>query len=297
MDRFQSMQIFVRVVESGSFTRAAEALDLPKASVSAHIARLEAHLDVRLLQRTTRKLSLTEDGRAYFERAQQLLDDLAELESGLSRAARAPRGRLRVDVAAAYGRHVLVPALPDFFKRYPDISLEVGSSDRPVDLIAEGVDCVIRGGDIHDESLLGRRINVFQVVTCAAPGYLRRHGTPRHPHDLHEHRLIGYFSAKTGRVYPMDFAREDERIEIEGPFRIALNDADSYLAAGIAGIGVLQVVRSAWVDRQIREGALKTILGDWSSEPLPQHILYPSRRNLSARVRVFVDWVVETLGD
>ncbi|MEO8671436.1 MAG: LysR family transcriptional regulator [Tahibacter sp.] len=292
-----AMRVFVRVIESGSFTRAAETLDLPKASVSQYVARLEAHLGVRLLQRTTRRLSATVDGSAYYERARDLLADLAELESGVSNAGLSPRGRLRVDVPAAYGRHVLVPALPDFFARYPDIVLEVGSSDRPVDLLQEGVDCVIRGGEVHDEALIGRRLTTYEVLTCATPSYLARRGTPEHPDELRQHDLIGYFSAKTGRIYALDFERGDQRIDIDGPWRVALNDADSFLAAGIAGLGVLQVVRSAWIERHIESGALTPILRDWRCEPLAQHILYPSRRHLSSRVRVFVDWVVERLGD
>jgi LysR family transcriptional regulator for bpeEF and oprC len=296
MDRLRSMQIYARVVESGSFTRAADALDLPKASVSEHVARLEGHLGVRLLQRTTRRVRLTQDGAAYYARVRHWLDELADLESSLSSAGRAPRGRLRVDVPAAYGRHVLVPALPDFFRRYPELSLELGSSDRPVDLLQEGVDCVVRGGELHDDSLIGRKLGRYQVLTCATPAYLRRHGTPKHPDELRGHALIGYFSAKTGRSYPMDFTREGRRIEIDGPYRIALNDADSYLAAALAGLGVVQIVASARVRASFRSGALKQVLADWTADPLEQYVLWPGRRHLSARVRVFVDWLVEHVG-
>ena len=296
MDKLRAMEIFVRVVEAGSFTRAAEQLDLPKASVSTHVAQLEAALGVRLLQRTTRRLSLTHDGRAYFARARSLLGDVTELEAGLKTTHGAPRGRLRVDAPAAFARHALVPALPDFFARFPEITLELGSSDRPVDLLREGVDCVIRGGEVHDESLVGRRLNTFEVVTCAAPAYLRRRGTPKHPSELRRHDLVGYFSAKSGRTYPMDFTRGAKTIEIDGPFRLALNDADSHLAAGLAGLGVLQLVRSAWIDDLLKRRALKRVLAEWSPEPLEQHVLYPSRRHLSSRVRLFVDWVVEKFG-
>lgn len=296
MDRLLSMQVFARVVESGSFTRAAGLLDLPKASVSQHLARLEAHLGVRLLHRTTRRLRLTEDGAAYYERARHLLDDLDELESGLGKAHRAPRGRLRIDAPASFCRHVLVPALPDFFARYPDILLEVGSSDRPVDLLQEGVDCVIRGGEVHDDSLIGRRLNHFEVITCAAPDYLARFGQPRHPEELRQHALVGFFSAKTGRTFPYDFERDGQRIEIDGPWRLTLNDADSFVAAGLAGLGVMQAVRSQLLDKFLAAGRLQRLLADWQVEPLEQHILYPSRRHLSARVRVFVDWAVARLG-
>lgn len=289
------MQVFVRVAESGSFTRTAEAMDLPKASVSQYVARLEAHLGVRLLHRTTRRLRLTDDGAAYCERARLLLDDLADLESGLARAHRAPRGRLRIDVPAAFGRHVLVPALPDFQARYPELSLDIGSSDRPVDLLQDGVDCVIRGGSLHDDSLIGRRLRRYPVVTCAAPAYLCQHGLPKHPQELGRHALLGFFSAKTGQTFPYDFSQDGERIEVAGPWRHSFNDADSFLAAGLAGLGILQCVRSEWVERQLQTGALLPLLEDWAVEPLDLHILYPSRRHLSARLRVFVDWVVERL--
>ncbi len=297
MDRIRSYECFLRVVDTGSFTRAAELLDLPKASVSGHVARLEQHLGVRLLQRSTRRLSLTADGSACYERARQLLDDLAELEAGLRAEGRELDGRLRVDVAAAFGRHVLVPALPEFFARHPRIRLEVGSSDRPVDLLAEGVDCVIRGGDLHDESLVGRRLRRYPVLTCAAPSYLRGRSRPRHPDELHGHDLVGFFSARTGRVFPFDFERAGERREIDGPFRVALNDADSYLAAALAGLGVVQIVASPEVARQVADKRLVPLLADWASEPLDQYLLYPSRRHLAPRLRAFVDWVVERFGE
>lgn len=297
MDRLAALSAFVRVAESGSFTRAADALGLPKATLSAQVARLEERLGVRLLHRTTRRLALTDDGRACLERARILLEDYEDLESGLGAAARSPRGRLRIDVPAAFGRHVLVPALPAFFARHPQITLEVGSSDRPVDLLAEGVDCVVRGGEVHDESLVGRRLRTLDVVTCAAPSYLHRRGTPKHPHDLARHDLIGYLSARSGRTYAMDFERGAERIEVAGPWRVSLNDADAYIAAGLAGLGVLQAVRSPYVDALLARGALEPILRDWAVEPLPQHVLYPGRRHLSARVRAFVDWIVEQHGD
>lgn len=297
VDRIRSYECFVRVVEAGSFTRAAERLDLPKASVSQHVARLEQHLGVRLLQRSTRRLHLTPDGSACYERARALLDDLADLESGLRAEGRAPRGKLRVDVPAAFGRHALVPALPEFFARHPEIRLEVGSSDRPVDLLQEGVDCVIRGGELHDESLVGRRLRTLAVVTAAAPRYLRGRRRPRHPHALGEHDLVGYFSAKTGRSYAFDFERDGERIEIDGPYRLAVNDADSYLAAALAGLGIVQLVVSDEVARQLAERRLVRLLPDWTPEPLEQHVLYPSRRHLAPRLRAFVDWVVERFGE
>lgn len=295
MDRFTSMQVFVRVVDTGGFTAAALALDLPKASVSQHVSRLERHLGVRLLQRSTRRVRLTDDGATYYARIRHLLDDVGEIEAGLTDARGSPRGRLRIDVPAAFGVHVLAPALPDFHARYPDIHVEVGSSDRPVDLVAEGVDCVVRGGDVFDESLIGRRLESLPIVTLASTAYLRRHGTPTHPRQLAEHALIGYFSTVTGRFSSYEFERGAERIVVDGPFPVAFNDANAFLAGGTAGLGIFQAPRGAWVRDALRDERLTRILKSWRSGALVHTILYPSRRHLPMRVQVFVDWAIERL--
>lgn len=297
MDRFTAMQVFARVVDTGSFTRAAEAMDLPKASVSAHVARLERHLGVRLLERSSRGIRLTEAGAVYHDRIQRLLSELGELETGLAAANQRPGGRLRVDVPSAVGVHVLAPALAEFRALYPDIRLEVGSSDRPVDLLGEGVDCVIRGGDVFDESLVGRRLETLGIVALATPDYLARHGTPTHPDQLRDgHAMVGYFSTKTGKTSPFTFARGAETVTIEGPFDVAFNDANAYLAGGLAGLGVMQMPYGAWIRGLVDEGRLVRILADWTAEPLIHTILYPSRHHLSARVQVFVEWALKRLG-
>ncbi len=295
MDRFTSMQVFVKVADTGGFTAAALALDLPKASVSQHVARLEQHLGVRLLQRSTRRVRLTDDGAAYYARIRHVLDDVGELEAGLVDARRSPRGRLRIDVPAAFGVHVLAPALPDFHGRYPDIRLEIGSSDRPVDLVAEGVDCVVRGGDVFDESLVGRRLESLRIVTLASTAYLRRHGTPTDPRRLADHALIGYFSTVNGAFSPYEFARGSEHVVVDGPFPIGFNDANAFLAAGAAGLGIFQAPCGAWVRAALRDKRLTQILKGWKCGSLVHTILYPSRRHLPMRVQVFVDWAVERL--
>lgn len=296
MDRLAAMRVFISVVDAGSFTRAGQALGLAKASVSHQVAQLEAHLRVRLLHRTTRQLRLTEDGAIYYERAKQLLEDCDELDAALPGAARKASGRLRIDVAAAFGVHLLVPALPDFFKRYPDIHLQIGSTDRPVDLLAEGVDCAIRGGTVFDESLIGRPLRPLAGLTVASAVYLRRHGVPKHPRDLDKHALIGFFSPRDGRSFSYDFARESERIEIDGPFVATFNDANNFLAAGVAGLGIFQAPLTPYLEGHLASGALKRILKDWHVDPLPQTILYPGRRYQPARLRVFVDWALERFG-
>lgn len=254
---------------------------------------LEARLQVKLLHRTTRKAGLTADGAAYLEDARRLLRELAELEAGLGQSARSPRGRLRVDVPAAAGRHVLAPALPGFFARYPELEVELGSSDRPIDLLAEGVDCVIRGGDVYDESLVGRKLGDLPVVTCAAPAYLAAHGAPNHPDELTHHRFVGFFSTRTGRVFEVDFTRGDETRVLRPPQQLAANDADTWIAGAVAGLGLVQAPCSHHVREHLRTGALVRVLPDWQAESLPLAVLWPKNRHLAARVRAFVDWVVE----
>lgn len=241
MNKLQAMEVFVQVVDAGGFTRAAENMQLPKATVSTLIQSLEAALAVKLLHRTTRQVSVTADGAAYYERCLRILSDVREAEESLSRTRLSPSGRLRVDAPTSLASHVLVPALPDFFERYPDIALELGCSDRPVDLIEEGVDCAVRGGELGDSALIARRIAVINFVSVAAPSYLARYGTPLHPHDLAHHRCVNYFSSKTGKIFNWDFNRNGERIEVTLPGVIALNDSNAYVEAGLAGLGVLQM--------------------------------------------------------
>ena len=293
VDRYRAMEVFHKVVELGSFTAAAAALHLPKARVTTLLQALEVHLGVRLLNRTTRRLSLTDDGALYHQRTLAMLQDMGELEGTLRRAVAAVSGRLRVDVPAAVGRHVVGPALPEFFRRYPDMVLELGSSDRPVDLVAEGVDCVIRGGLVHDEMLVARPLGSFQVVTCAAPAYLERYGTPQSPDDLAQHRFVNFHSAKTGRVFPFDFAKGDDVRQVHRPHWVSCNDADSYMAAALAGLGLMQGPRTRQVCQQLASGRLVPVLQDWSAGELAMTVLYPRNRHLTARVRAFADWVAE----
>jgi LysR family transcriptional regulator for bpeEF and oprC len=286
------MHVFSLVAELGSFTKAADALNLPNATVSTLVAQLEAHLQVKLLARTTRRLALTEDGRVYVERARRLLTELAEIEDALSGKTRAPQGRVRVDVPAAAGRHVVAPALPEFFAQYPDIQLDIGSSDRPVDLTLESVDCVIRGGPVFDDSLVARSLGVFEMVTCAAPGYLQRAGEPASPQDVATHTCVNFFSARTGKVFAFEFTQNGQTIALTGRHQVAANDADTHVALGVAGLGLLQLPRTRHVDELLRQGALRQVLRRHSAGSLPLHILYPRNRHLPARVRVWIDWVV-----
>ena len=293
MDKIKAMQAFVGVVETGGFTRAAELLKAPKASVSTLVQELEAHLGVRLLQRTTRRVTVTPDGAAFYERCVRILDDVREAEEVVSSIHAAPSGRLRVDVTTSMASHLLIPALADFHARYPDIQLELGCGDRPVNLVSEGVDCAIRVGDVADPSLIARRIGSMHFLTCAAPTYLARHGEPQHPDDLARHQCINYFLHRTGRHVPWDFARGDERLELQFDSALSVNDSNAYTDACLAGLGIGQM--PSFVFQLYQDaGRLLAVLPDWLTEPLPVHVVYPSNRHLSTKVQVFVEWAAET---
>ncbi|MDR5762599.1 LysR family transcriptional regulator [Caballeronia sp. LZ035] len=292
MDRLQAMQVFTRVVDTNSFSRAADTLNLPRASVTTIIQNLEAHLNVRLLQRTTRRLNLTPDGAAYYERCVRILADIEEAEGSFSNNGKGPHGKLRVDMPGAIGRLIVMPQLCDFHTRYPDIELMMGFGDKPVDLIQEGVDCVIRVGTLQDSSLVARRIGVFQGVTVAAPQYLERHGTPRTIDDLQDHTAVNYFSSRTGRVMDMDFVVDDKTVEVKMRGMIAVNDAEAYLSCGLKGVGIIQVPRFMALPH-LRAGELIEVLPQWNPLPMPISAVYPHNRHLSPKVRVFVDWAAE----
>jgi LysR family transcriptional regulator for bpeEF and oprC len=292
MNKLLAMEVFVQVVDAGGFTRAAEHMQMPKATVSTLVQALEQTLAVKLLHRTTRRVSVTSDGAAYYEHCLRILSDVREAEESLSRNRATPSGRLRVDVATGIANGVIIPALPDFFARYPDILLELGCSDRPVDLIEEGVDCAIRGGALPDSGLIARRVGVLNFVTCATPAYLDRHGRPNHPSELTAHRCINYFSSKTGKTYDWDFSRGDERIDIAAPARLAVNDSAAYVSAGLAGLGIVQMTSHAF-DPLRASGQLELVLPDWTNMSLPLNVVYPQNRHLSAKVRVFVEWIAD----
>ncbi|HYD93972.1 MAG TPA: LysR family transcriptional regulator [Noviherbaspirillum sp.] len=296
MDKLQAMEVFVQVVDAGSFTRAADNMQLPKATVSTLIRNLEQELRAKLLNRTTRQISVTPDGAAYYERCMAILADVRDAEEALSQSKASPRGRLRVEAPAGLARTLLIPALPSFFERYPDIELEMGCTDRTVDLIEEGVDCAVRGGELADSTLVARRVGSIALATCATPSYLALHGTPTHPNDLLQHRCINYFSARTGKIHEWVFMRGDERLQLRVPGRMAINDSNGYLSAGLAGLGIGQMAAYT-VKPFIQSGLLEPLLTDWCSSAVPMHVVYPQNRHLSAKVRAFVEWVSELLSD
>ncbi|MEO7496308.1 MAG: LysR family transcriptional regulator, partial [Massilia sp.] len=287
-----AMEVFVQVVDAGGFTRAADLMQLPKATVSTSVQALELALGAKLLHRTTRQVSVTADGAAYYERCLRILSDVRDAEESLSRNRASPSGRLRVDVSTGMANDLIIPALPDFFSRYPDIQLDLGCSDRPVDLIEEGVDCALRGGPLPDSGLIARRIGVLHFVTCAAPSYVALHGRPTHPRDMAQHRCVNYFSSKTGKVFDWDFSRGDERILMPLAASLAVNDSTAYLSAALAGLGIVQLP-TYWIEPLVAEGRMTVLLEDWSSTPMPVNVVYPQNRHLSAKVRVFVEWIAD----
>ena len=293
MDQIQAMRIFVRVVEAGTFTRAADSLDLPKGTVTKQIQALEARLRVKLLNRTTRRVTVTPDGAAYFERAARLINDFDDLEGSMANAQASPKGRLRIDVGTTVASQVIIPALWRFCDQYPDIQGDLGASDRVVDLIGDNVDCVIRGGELVDQSLVARRIGNLPWVTVASPAYLKRYGTPTHPNELEKkHLIIGFFAGSTRRMYPHEFARGDERVEVTGPYRVSVNDGNAHMAAVLAGFGVTQTL-SFTATPKLESGELVEVLADWAPPSLPVHVVYPPNRHLSPKVRAFVDWAAD----
>lgn len=293
MDQIQAIRIFVRVVEAGTFTRAADSLGLPKGTVTKQIQALEARLRVKLLNRTTRRVTVTPDGAAYFERTARLLNDFDDIEAGMTNAHANPTGRLRIDVGTQIARYVILPALAEFMDRYPDIQVDLGVSDRVIDLITDNVDCVIRGGALTDQSLVARRIGILPFVTVASPAYLKRYGMPQHPNDIEKrHHLVAFFSGSTRRPYPHEFHKGDEVIDLLGPYRVSVNDGNAHLAAVLGGFGISQCVRLE-VEPHLTNGELVEVLPDWHCPPLPMHVVYPPNRHLSAKVRAFVDWAAD----
>lgn len=290
MDRFDAMRLFTRIVELRSFTQAAHDLGYPKATVTHAIKQLEGRLGVRLLQRTTRQVTPTPDGEAYYQRCVRLLADLEETEAVFSSAQQQPAGKLRIDLHATLAMHFVLPVLDHFCARYPRIELEIGMGDRLVDLVREGVDCVLRVGELSDSSMVARRLALLEQVTCASPAYLAAHGTPENLAQLDGHRAVNFFSAQTGKVWSFDFKVAGQRHSVALPGTVSVNNADAYHACCRAGLGLIQAPRYH-LEQALAAGELVEVLRDWRPDPLPVSVLYPHHRQLSPRVRVFADWV------
>ncbi len=291
MDRLKSMQTFVRIVEANSFTKAAETLDLPRAALTATIKKLEAFLGTQLLQRTTRRLSLTPDGADYFRKCLEILQAVEDAESTYrGQGAGPPRGKLRVEMPGTFGRNVVIPHIGDFCRRYPDIDLVVSLSDRVRDLIEEGADCALRVGALQDSAMIGRQLGNMSFVTCAAPAYLQQHGVPQAWTELREHRCVSHFSGRTGRPFDWDFVVDGSVVTTEIRSAIAVNDAEASVSCVLQGMGLAQVARYQ-ARGYLASGALVEVLAATPPTPMPVSLLYPQGRMSSPRLRVFAEWL------
>lgn len=289
MDRFEALQLFNRIVELGSFTDAANDLNIPRATASHTIKQLEKRLGARLLERTTRQVTPTLDGRAFYERSRRVLAELEEAESSLSTESSDPYGTLKLDLHGAHATLIILPRIMEFRERYPRIDLVISSGDRLVDLVKEGIDCVVRAGQPRDSSLVVRRLAEMPEIICASPDYLARHGTPRHPAELIDHRGISFFSRGNDYRYPFSVIMDGEVKEFDARGWIAVSEAESYVSAALAGCGLIQVPRFRLEDH-LQAGRLVPVLQEWRCPALPVSALYPFHRQLSPRVRVFIDW-------
>jgi DNA-binding transcriptional LysR family regulator len=290
MDRFDAMRVFTRVVERRSFTMAAEDTGLPRSTVTDAVKQVEARLGVRLLQRTTRHVAPTLDGEAYYQRCLRILSEIEDAESAFAGAK--PKGQLRVDVHGTLARHFVLPSLPGFLEAYPDIDIYISEGDRLVDLVREGIDCVLRVGDLQDSDMIARRVAMLEEITLASPAYIARHGMPIHPDALEGHRIVGFRSSATGGLLPLELTVDGAVRNYPLPAAVSVNAAESYVAAAKLGLGIIQVPRYH-VEQALQSGELIAVLADFPPTRTPVSMLYPRNRQLSPRVRVFIDWVAK----
>ncbi|MEM5461508.1 LysR family transcriptional regulator [Paraburkholderia phytofirmans] len=292
MDKLQAMTTFMRIVEAQSFSKAAETLSLPRSSVTTMIKNLEHELGAALLRRSTRTLSLTDAGERYYTSCRAILAEIARVESELSADAATPRGRVRADMPGVIGRAMVLPRLREFEQRFPGIELVLGLSDRPADLIYDGIDCVIRTGALADSSLIARRLGELSWITCASPRYLKEYGEPDSVSALNDHRAINYISNSTGRPLDWRFHVRGEDLAMTMPSRFSVNETEAYLQCGLEGLGLIQLSEFVALP-YLKSGRLKEVLASARSSAVPVSIVYPHGRNASGATRTFVDWIAE----
>lgn len=290
MDRFDVMRVFVRVAETGSFTKTADELGLPRATVSIAVQQLESTLGARLLHRTTRRVQLTQDGTALLERCRTLLADMEEVEGLFRQKPHQVAGKLKVDVPSRMGRLLIAPALPDFFAHYPNIELELGATDRNVDLVREGVDCAIRAGNLGDSSLVSRKLGEMVVANYASKSYIAEHGTPLRIADLEQHWAVNYASPTTGRVLPWEYIENGVEKTLMMRSRVTVNNAEMYFSSCLSGMGLIQAPIHD-LTNYFKSGELVDVMPHLRPSPMPIYALYPHRRHLSRRVQAFIDWL------
>jgi DNA-binding transcriptional LysR family regulator len=290
MDTLNTMRLFARIVERRNFGAAAADLGLPRSTATSVIKQMEARLGRKLLTRSTRHVAPTPEGEAYYERCIAILADIEDAEDAVSSTE--VRGLLRVDMHGYLARSILIPALPGFLARHPQLRMHIGDGDRLVDLVREGVDCVIRSGELAESDMIARRLGSVQEITCATPDYLSLHGTPVTPDDLGGHFMVGFVSSRTGQALPLEFIQNGQVREITLPCRVSASNSETTAALAIAGYGLIQAPRHR-LQREITAGRLVEVLSDYPLTPMPVSLLYPRNRHPSPRLRTFIDWVVE----
>jgi DNA-binding transcriptional LysR family regulator len=289
-----TLRIFVKVAELASFTRAAEQLGMTRPRVSTGVQQLESTLGTRLLQRTTRTVRMTPDGEQFFDRARELLADADELQTFFERSPSVLRGRLRVDLPVSVARHHVMPRLPEFLAEHPHLEIEVSTTDRRVDLVHEGFDCVVRVGSLPDSGLVAKRLGEVRQINCASPSYLREYGVPNTLEDLAHHRLVHY--TQTLGSAPVGFEYFDGQRTHFVPMRgvVTVNNSDAYQAACLAGLGLIQVPVLG-VFGPVAQGLAVEVMPDFAAAPMPVSLLYANRRNLSKRAQAFMGWLADLL--
>lgn len=294
MDRIDLFRIFSRVVECASFTRAADTLGMPRSSVSAAVQELEGRVGARLLHRTTRKVAPTQDGAAFYERCQRVIADVEDTENLFRQASSQPSGRLRIDVPGRIGRLVIAPALAEFLDLYPQIDIDLGVTDRAVNLMEDGMDCVLRVGPLSDSALVARPIGTLALTNVASPAYLARHGTPLAPGDLGQHWAVNYASPSSGRVEAWEWVEDGALCTAPLRGRVTVNSAEAYIACCLAGLGLIQIPAYD-VRGYIDAGDLVEVMPDYRAKPMPMTLLYPHRQGLPRRVQIFAAWLEDLL--
>jgi LysR family transcriptional regulator for bpeEF and oprC len=294
VDRIDLFRIFSRVVECASFTRAADTLGIPRSSVSAAVQDLEGRVGARLLHRTTRKVSPTQDGAAFYERCQRLIADVEDTENLFRQTGAEPAGRLRIDVPGRIGRLIIAPALPEFLDLHPQIDIDLGVTDRAVNLVEDSVDCVLRVGPLGDSGLIARPIGKLPLINVASPAYVERHGTPQSPDDLAGHWAVNYASPSSGRIEDWEWVEDGTLRTMPLRGRVTVNSAEAYIACCLAGLGLIQIPAYD-VRRHVEAGELVELMPRHQAEPMPMTLLYPHRQHLSRRLQVFADWLERLL--
>ena len=296
MNLLDSMRVFSKLAETTSFTRTAEHLGLPKATVSGAIQNLEERLGTRLFNRTTRTVKLTQDGLSFYERCKDTLSDVDELETMFKAGTKKVGGRIRIDMSAGLARSVVIPRLPEFLEQYPNIEIELNATDRKVNVITEGFDLVIRAGTSAESGLIARKIAEFEMVNCASRDYVKKFGKPKTLEDLRKHQIVDYVPNLGTKSEGFDYWDGEKTIDIPVQGSITVNNVDSYLSACLAGLGIIQMP-SVTVQKYFASGELVEILPNYQSKAMPICLVYPHRRLLAQRVQIFMGWVTQAIQD